>query len=157
MKPIFLFGVLFSLLISSCGSFQAASGTQTAKQQPNEIVFHDFLATKNGNQIQIVEIEQVTRAGQIKESLNHQSSFDHPVQVKLGSPSGRSLKKLYINHPLIRDYEYLSDQGHLQHVTTVLDSATFTLRYNMPLDLHTITFTTHSPDSLRISQTLIIQ
>lgn len=145
-----------TLALTACKGWQESVDINADTHSKEQIVFHQFNASHHSGIINIDEIERVLRDGKIKEVFNQADLLDHPVEVIFLDRSSTRLKSMFIEHPLIREYEYSDQDGELSRVTSFEDSAIFTLRYNHIENFKYIIFASETMDSLTINYKLKI-
>lgn len=127
--------------------------TKTSKVQEKErIAFHDFRANYDGKYVNITEVGKEYRNGRIKDRNIQLEDFHHPVEIVFLDKSGKRIKSQFIEHPLIKEYEYADEDGSLGMVTSYSESASFMLRYNLIKDLYKLRFTSINQDTLVINE-----
>jgi len=149
MKLPLLIFIVAAILIG-CGTIKPAASEIKPDAVPGEIVFHLFNAGVVDGEVIIEEKEKTIREGQIKERQAGPENFHHPVEVVFLTNSGRRIKSIFIEHPLIREYEYLHQDGELKRVTSIEGSADFTLRYNAVEQAEGILFSSFKKDTLAV-------
>ena len=149
--------LLFTLLLTACGTFKLGISPDNKAEPAREIVFHHFTAVNSQNGIIINELRKDLRPGKIKEAGSRISQYDFPAEIIFMNNSQLVLKKTYFEHPLIEVLEYADQNGELNKITRINDSVAFSIRYNHNTNIKHISFKAFEPDSLGFDFTLKIK
>ena len=148
--------IIIVLSISACTSLKKTAVFSPEEVKKNQIVFHQFKARQESGNITIGEVERTLRDGRIKDLNNDAGRFHHPVELVFLDQSENRLKSIFIEHPLIREDEYVGQDDQLKRITSYEDSAIFTVRYNSLEQLRNIYFASDNTDTLSIQVKLKI-
>jgi len=141
----------------ACASFKQATDSSAEKTNGEQgIVFHEFKALYQNQEINFLDLGSTITPGRIKEIGAGSKAVLFPMEVMLLNGDQQIIKRQIERHPLIRNYEY-ADDGRLNQITTALDSARFTLRYNHHPNIAFIRLVSIEADSLNFNQIIPIK
>lgn len=132
--------LILLLASSSCGLLNGKLSKTQAPGVEHQIDFINLQAIRTNNQVQIKRLNTQSASGSVKTLLKTPNSFHHPVSVNLLDHRRRDLGQIWIEHPLVQVLEYPDQDGGLQKIIQILDSADFFVRINKTPDLGFLVF-----------------
>jgi len=130
LLPIYFSGIV-SMLLSGCVGSHTIQLHELPNYQANvpQIVFMDFKITKStNNDEKVILSNAIIGTGEMR-AVTTQPETAVQIKVVLKGPENKVLSEWFLDHPLHRQFEVMSENGQLERRELDRNEAIFSLRF----------------------------